>query len=238
MKHIKIAAGMAHFDYGHAYDNIKQAMDAGSDYVHCDAADMFELKNLQLMGGHQIVQGIRPATDKPIECHFYTSYCDKSFIEKLARVGCNMLILPAEYFLGSQLAYMMNYCHEYGIKFGLTLGCYTPLSFVEESIYDIDRLHIVTHGVTNTDGQDNWYWRPSVPDLIKRARKLIDEKNPKCELAIDGGIRTDNVEELVACNPDVVILSSALFRNEKGIEYATKEFRGILDKYAEKYNLQ
>ncbi len=56
-------------------------------------------------------------------------------------------------------------------------NCDTPLCFVEESIYDIDRLQIVTHGVDETDGADNWGWRRSVTDLVRRARKLIDEKS-------------------------------------------------------------
>ncbi len=30
---------------------------------------------------------------------------------------------------------------------------------------------------------------------------MIDEKNPKCELAIDGGLRADNMEKLIECNP-------------------------------------
>lgn len=239
MKHIKISAGIAHFDYSRLGENMKEAMDAGADIVHADAADMVELPiNLQLMGGPQIIEGFRKVTDKPIECHFYTSECDKIFIDRIAEVGANMLILPAERFIGATLAYRMDWCKRAGMKIGLTIGCYTPLCFVDEAIYDIDRLHIVTHGTTNTDGKDNWYWRDSVLDLVQRARKMIDEKNPSCELAVDGGIRPENVEPLIACNPDVVILSTAVFRNEKGITYAVKEFRDILDNLSVKYNLQ
>ena len=100
-----------------------------------------------------------------------------------ARINC----LPAEHFIGAPLAYIINWCREKKIKVGLTIGLYTPLSFVEESIYDIDRLHIVVHGVDETDGKENWSWRKSCLDLLKRARKLVDDKNPKCEIAIDGG---------------------------------------------------
>lgn len=39
------------------------------------------------------------------------------------------------------------------MKVGLTIGCYTPLCFVDEAIYDIDRLQIVVHGVDETDGK-------------------------------------------------------------------------------------
>ena len=32
MKHIKIAAGLAHVDYGHIADIVKEASDAGADF--------------------------------------------------------------------------------------------------------------------------------------------------------------------------------------------------------------
>lgn len=238
MKHIKIAAGLAHVDYGHIADIVKEASDAGADYIHSDAADMHDLQNMKLMGGWQVIQGIRPVTEKPIECHIYTESMDVMFIDQIKEAGANMLVIPAEHFIGAQLAYIINWCRERNLKVGLTLGCYTPLCFVEESIYDIDRLHIVTHGVDETDGHDNWGWRRSAVDLVKRARKMIDEKNPKCELAIDGGLRADNLEPLIECNPDVVVLSSAIFKDPKGITAGVKHCRQAIDAAAEKFNLE
>lgn len=238
MKHIKIAAGLAHVDYGHIADIVKEASDAGADYIHSDAADMHDLRNMKLMGGWQVIQGMRPFTEKPIECHIYTESMDIMFIDQIHQAGANMLIIPAEHFIGAQLAYIINWCRERNLKVGLTLGCYTPLCFVEESIYDIDRLHIVTHGVDETDGHDNWGWRRSAVDLVKRARKMIDEKSPKCELAIDGGLRSDNLEPLIECNPDVVVLSSAIFKDPEGITAGVKRCRQSIDAAAEKFNLE
>lgn len=237
MKHIKIAAGLAHVNYGNIAGIVKEISDAGVDYIHSDAADMYDLQNMKLMGGHQIIAGVRPFTDKPIECHIYTVSMDRMFIEQIDEAGADMLIIPAEHFLGAQLAYIINWCREHKLKIGLTVGCYTPLCFVEESIYDIDRLHIVTHGVDETDGKDNWGFRKSVPDLIRRARKMIDEKNPRCELAIDGGLRADNMEPLIACNPDVIVLSSALFKDPEGITAAYNKCRNNIDAASKKFGL-
>lgn len=240
MKHIKIAAGMAGtFDYGAVRDNMKEALDAGADYCHSDAADMYDLLNLQLMGGHLIVKAVREITDKEIECHLYSKDCDRLFIEKAAAAGANMLILPAENFIGAPLAYIINWCHELGMKIGLTIGCYTPLSFVEESIYDIDRLHIVIHGGGKPPkGEALWAWRRSSLDLIRRARKLIDEKNPECELAVDGGIRLNNMDPIIECNPDVIIFSTAIYKDPDGICAAVKKLRAKIDEAAERFGLE
>ena len=139
---------------------------------------------------------------------------------------------------GKLLDDAVNWCRERKLKVGLTLGCYTPLCFVDESIYDIDRLHIVTHGVDETDGKDNWGWRKSAIDLVQRARKMIDEKNPKCELAIDGGLRADNMEKLIECNPDVIVLSSAIFKDPEGPAAGVARCRKAIDEAAAKFNLE
>ena len=67
-------------------------------------------------------------------------------------------------------------------------------------------------------------------DLLQRARKLVDEKNPNCEIAIDGGIRADNLNPLISCNPDVVVLSSAIFKDPDGIQKAMIKCRNAIEK--------
>lgn len=225
-KRIKISAGLAHVDYGHMADIVQEASEAGVDYIHADAADMHDLKNMQLMGGHQIIEGIRKYTDKPIECHAYLRDCDRLFIEKIAVAGADMLVLPAENFIGAPLAYIVRYCRDFNMKIGLTVGCYTPLCFVDESIYDIDRLHVVVHGVND----DNWYWRKSAIPMVRKAREMINEKNPSCELCIDGGLRSFNIDEWIKEDVDAMVVSSAIFGHPDGITAGVKEFRQALDK--------
>lgn len=225
MKQVKIAAGLAHVDYGHIADIVKEVSDAGVDYIHCDAADMHDLKNMQLMGGHQIVAGIRHYTDKPIEVHGYFKDCDRLFVEKIAKAGADMLILPAENFLGAPLAYMMKYCRDYNMKFGLAVGCFTPVSLVKEAIYYLERLHLIIHGVNNNE----WLWRESAIPMIREARQLISERNPDCELCVDGGIRNHNLGPLLKEEIDAMVASTNIFGHRDGITAGVRDFRSALD---------
>ena len=227
-KTVKLSAGLAFADYGKLFDQVGEASRSGADYIHADACDMFDMPDCQLMGGPQVIRGIREATELPIECHAYLQSCDFNFIDQVADAGADMLILPAEYHMGAPLAYLMSRTFKHGMKFGLTLSCFTPLVFVEEAVYELDRLHIVVHGVRDS----YWSWRRTQLPMIERARELIDMKNPRCELCVDGGIKPENVAPLVHAGTDAVVNSRRIFKHEKGIAAGIREMKKALEEAA------
>ncbi len=71
------------------------------------------------MGGPQVVEGIRPRTDLPIEMHCYIRECSEQFIDITANAGANRIILPFEYFVGgAPLAYLIIRARKRGMQFG------------------------------------------------------------------------------------------------------------------------
>lgn len=227
MSHVKIAAGLAFADYGRVGEQVAEAARAGVDYIHADACDMFDMPDCQLMGGPQVIRGIRPYTGLPIECHAYLQFCDFNFVDEVADAGANMLILPAEYHMGAPLVYLLTRARKKGLKFGLTLCCFTPLCFVEEAVYELDRLHIVVHGV----GDSYWGYRKSQVPMVQKARELIDKKNPNCELCVDGGIKPDikELQPLIDAGADVVESSRPIFKHEAGIAKGVEQMRTALN---------
>ena len=87
-------------------------------------------------------------------------------------------------------------------------------------------------GAGTLAGEELWAWRRSGLDLVRRARKMIDEQNPSCELAVDGGIRPNNLAPIVACDPDVLVFSTALYRDPDGIAAAVRKCRKAIDEAA------
>ncbi|HEY60792.1 MAG TPA: pentose-5-phosphate 3-epimerase [Anaerolineae bacterium] len=212
MKKVKIAAGLCNADYGHIGDQVAAATEAGVDIIHAEAADMYVLPDHPLMGGPQVVEGIRPRTHLPIEMHCYIRECSELFIDITADAGANRIILPLEYFLGgAPLAYFIKRAREKGMEFGLMLDCVTPARFIEEAIYWVDRVHVVTHDID----EENWGWRRSQISMIRKLRKMIDELKPGVELACDGGISAETLEPLVEAGADVLEFSSPIFRTPR-----------------------
>ena len=66
--------------------------------------------------------------------------------------------------------------------------------------------------------------------MIRKARELIDSRNPKCELCVDGGILAENVAELIEAGADVVVNSRRIFQHENGIRAGVTDMRNALDK--------
>ncbi len=71
----------------------------------------------------------------------------------------------------------------------------------------------------------------NLPYRLFRMPKFNSERNPNCELVVDGGVRHDNVEELVQEGVDGIVVSSAIFKHPEGITAGVKTFRKVLDSF-------
>jgi ribulose-phosphate 3-epimerase len=53
---------------------------------------------------------------------------------------------------------------------------------------------------------------PETMDKIRAVRCMINNKNPLCDLEVDGGIHLGNVEEVLDAGVNVVVAGTAVFR--------------------------
>jgi ribulose-phosphate 3-epimerase len=227
MRKIQLAAGSSHMDYGHINDHFAEATAAGADRIHWDASDMTSIPVEPLMGGgSRIMESFRSATDLPIEVHAHVLGATKAWMDQLADVGVNMVILPALHYLHD--GGLFRACHDRGMKFGLTINTGVPLWFADEAIYWIDRLHIHTHNPVPINGYRGALRETALP-MIRKARQMIEEKNPSCELCADGGITTENLHLCIEAGADVLVMGRQIFGAPDGITSAIKRIRKAID---------
>jgi len=59
-------------------------------------------------------------------------------------------------------------------------------------------------------------------EKLKTVRKLIDSKNLKTRLEIDGGVKIDNIKEIASAGADTFVAGSAIFN--------TEDYKATIDK--------
>jgi ribulose-phosphate 3-epimerase len=63
---------------------------------------------------------------------------------------------------------------------------------------------------------------PHTLEKLKTVRKLIDSKNLKTRLEIDGGVKIDNIKEIASAGADTFVAGSAIFN--------TEDYKATIDK--------
>ncbi|GAC1503765.1 MAG: hypothetical protein NVS1B14_09300 [Vulcanimicrobiaceae bacterium] len=89
---------------------------------------------------------------------------------------------------------LLTHIRSLGVKAGLALTPQTPVSMVQDLIEEVDLLLVMS---VNPGFGGQTFIERSLTKL-REARALIDARNPQCELEVDGGVGSQNVEEIVA----------------------------------------
>jgi ribulose-phosphate 3-epimerase len=226
-KRIKIAAGLSAANFGNLGEEVAQATAGGADYIHMDAQDMVShLPYLALVGGPQMLEGIRPYTKLPIEVHANVEGLNELILDAWMDAGADIITLPMERYFGHRLPIMIRKMKERGVKLGLTVSPGVPLDFCYEAIEWADRLIVYTREIVTDVGI-----RTRAVDTVRRARELIDKEHPETELMCDGGINLDDFRPLVDVGVDVLEFSRPVFADPRGVEAAVRDIRTTLDEY-------
>jgi ribulose-phosphate 3-epimerase len=88
---------------------------------------------------------------------------------------------------------------------GVAIGPGTPLVMLEPLLDDLELVLVVTVD----PGWPGQRMGPTALDRLARARELVGGRDAL--LAIDGGVNRDNIQEVVATGPDLVVAGSAIF---------------------------
>ena len=61
---------------------------------------------------------------------------------------------------------------------------------------------------------------PSVIERAQRLKALIQKRNPKCLIEVDGGVNDQNVKLLADAGVDIVVAGSFIYKHPKGVAKA------------------
>ena len=204
-----IAPSMLASDFGKLEDEISMVNNSKADWFHIDVMDGVFVPNISF--GTPIMNVLKKSAKKPLDVHLMIVNPDK-YLKKFAELGSSVLTVHAE--ACTHLHRTVQRIKSLKMKAGVAINPHTPISFLESIINDIDLVCLmsVNPGFGGQSFIENTYQK--VEDL----KSLIDKKNSKAIIEIDGGVTSENAKKLVEKGADVLVAGSFVFKSDNPTE--------------------
>lgn len=199
---VKIAPSILSADFanlGRDIDRIKTA-----DYVHVDVMDGCFVPNISI--GVPVVRSIRRVTDLPLDVHLMIDRPSR-YIEAFAKAGADLLTIHVEADIPSEISRTIAAVKNAGVRVGLSIK---PKTSVEVLLPWIEILDLVLVMTVEPGFGGQAFMADQLPK-IEAVRQMIREKNPLCELEVDGGIDLETCKRVVAAGANVLVAGSAVY---------------------------
>lgn len=197
-----IAPSILSADFARLAEEIRAVESAGADWIHVDVMDGHFVPNITM--GPMVVEAVRRSTSLPLDVHLMIENPDM-FIEDFAKAGADILAVQVE--ATPHLHRTIHLIKSHGVKAGAVLNPSTSLSSLDWILADLDLVLIMSVN-PGFGGQD---FIPASLDKIKQLRQLIDRRQYKTLIQIDGGVNSRTAGDIIHAGADVLVAGSAIF---------------------------
>ncbi len=198
-----VAPSILSADFTHLGDDITMLNASQADYIHCDIMDGVFVPNISF--GIPVIQQVAKIATKPLDVHLMIVNPD-NYIDAFKEAGAE--ILTVHYEACTHLNRTIEKIKSTGMKASVCLNPHTPVYLLEEVISDLDMVLImsVNPGFGGQQFIENTYLK------IQKLRKLVDSKNAKCLIEVDGGVNFETGKKLYEAGADVLVSGSFIFK--------------------------
>jgi ribulose-phosphate 3-epimerase len=209
----KLSASILSADFGRLAEQVKEAEQAGVDWIHVDVMDGHFVPNITI--GPAVTKAIRAATSLPLDVHLMISNPER-YLEAFVAAGADWLGFHAEATL--HLERLIQNVKELGAKAAVTLNPHTSLDCLEYVLQEVDLVLLMT---VNPGFSGQKFIRGVLPK-IRRLRRLIDERGLEVLIEVDGGVSLETIDEIAAAGADVLVSGSGIFNHRPLAENVRK----------------
>lgn len=176
---------------------------AGADVLHLDVMDNHYVPNLTV--GPLVCEALRNYGIKaPIDVHLMTKPVDQLIVD-FAKAGATYISFHPE--TSEHIDRSLDLIRKHDCKAGIVLNPATTLDCLE---YIWDRIDLILIMSVNP-GFGGQQFIHSALQKIKNAREMITKSGKDIRLAVDGGIKTENIYQAAEAGADMFIAGSAIF---------------------------
>ena len=208
MNQIKISPSILSADFTRLAEQVREAEEAGVDYIHVDVMDGHFVPNITI--GPMIVKALRPVTKLPLDVHLMIEN-PEFYIEDFSKAGADIITVHQE--ATPHLHSTIQQIHDLGIRAGVSINPSTSVSTLDEIICELD-LVLVMSVNPGFGGQSYIH---SCTSKIRKVRTMLENCGSSADLEVDGGVNVDTVKEVISAGANAFVAGSAIFTDKRSV---------------------
>ena len=200
---VKIAPSILSADFANLERDIQRISTA--DYVHVDVMDGMFVPNITI--GIPVVKSLRPTTALPLDVHLMIVEPVR-YVEQFCDAGADLVTVHVESDTPENIHAAIDKIHAKGKKAGIVLKPKTP---AEAALPYLEKVELILV-MTVEPGFGGQKFMADMMPKVSAIRAWIDEKNPDCELEVDGGVDPETCKTCIAAGANVLVAGSAVYK--------------------------
>ena len=203
---LRLAPSILSADFSRLGEEVRAIEAAGCDLVHFDVMDNHYVPNLTI--GPLVCEAIRPHVSIPIDVHLMVEPVD-AIIPLFAKAGANFITFHPE--ASKHVDRSLSMIRELGCKAGLVLNPATPIDCLDHVMDKLDMILLMSVN----PGFGGQKFIASTLSKLRAVRQKIDAHmaagGQTIWLEVDGGVKVDNIAQIVQAGADTCVAGSAVF---------------------------
>ncbi|WP_149724932.1 ribulose-phosphate 3-epimerase [Campylobacter concisus] len=197
-----VAPSILSADFGNLAAEIRAICEAGCDLVHVDVMDGHFVPNLTI--GPVVVNAVAKAATKPLDIHLMVEN-NSFFADLFLPLKPKFLTFHIEE--EKHPLRLIDHIRKNGVGPGIVLNPHTPVSAIEHIIDEVDMVLLMSVN----PGFGGQKFMPVVLEKTRALRELIERKNAKCLIEVDGGVNGLNAPDLEEAGADILVAGNYIF---------------------------
>ena len=219
-----IAPSILSADFSRLAEAVAVAEQGRADMVHVDVMDGHFVPSITF--GEKLVSDLREKTSLPLNVHLMVDNPEK-LIPGFLEAGADWLSFHLE--VTPHVHRLLQLIKEAGRKAGLAINPATPVDLLGEVLEELDYVLVMTVN----PGWGGQKFIPATRHKIKKLSQLIAERQLPILIAVDGGVKLDNLSTLFELGMNIAICGSSIYDAQDPVATIQK-----MKTVAEEFNLR
>lgn len=204
MPHL-VAPSVLSANFANLQADIELINTSEADWFHVDVMDGVFVPNISF--GFPVIKALKKLAKKPLDVHLMIVDPDR-YAQAFKEAGAD--VLTVHYEACPHLHRSVQNIKSLGMKAGVAINPHTSVNVLEDLIEDIDLVCMmsVNPGFGGQKFIENTYAKTSA------LKQLIQRKNSKTLIEIDGGVDLNNYKKLLDCGADVLVAGNTVFTSQ------------------------